>query len=1094
MTMRHSRQRKKYLLALVVALMTLLGIKKQPIEVHAQEKVTVGISAQSKPYNYYDEANELTGFEIELLEEVDQRLEAYEFTYRTTEFASLFAGLDAGTFDVITNNIGENSDRREKYLFSLYPYVVTHNVLITRPDEGEQVTLTDLAGKTMGIVAGSSQAIFMEQYNVDHPDATVNLEYIDADASTIIREVASGRYDATIYSTTYLKDVQDTFGIELVGHVIENEDAIQPPGAYALYRNDTKGQELRLAIDQVFSQMRQDGFLAELSLKYFGQDDTQLNQALMTKNDEIESMRTGEASLEPSDTNDSVVIVGTSGQTKPLNYFDDKNELVGLEVEIIQEIDRRLDDVSFSFELTEFASLFAGLDSGNFDLIANNLGESGDRRNRFLFSLYPYVVTHNVIITSEDVTDDLGIEDFAGQSFGVVPASPQSLFLEAWNEENPDSAVKIEYVDSDPSTIIRDVHNGRFDATIYATTYLYDVEETFGISLKAHPIDNEDVIRPPGSYFIYRNDDAKLRDRMDEVIAQMREDGSLAEISMKYLGQDDTQLTEAIIAKNDAIEADRTETVDEASLETVSVGISAQSKPYNYFDEDNQLTGFEIELLEELDQRLEHYTFDYSTTEFASLFAGLDAGTFDLIANNIGEKPDRREKYVFSLYPYVMTHNVLITRPDEGEAITLADLAGKTMGLVAGSSQAIFMEQYNQDNPDAQVNLEYIDADASMIIREVASGRYDATIYSTTYLTDVENTFGIDLLGHPIENEDAIQPPGAYVLYREDADSLELRQAIDGVLAEMREDGFLAAISTKYFGQDDTQLSDEIIAKNDAIEADRLKELQSSADDSLPASTSRSSDGKIFAPEVIPQIIPSILEKLPVTLLMTLVSAFIGLTLGFLIALVKIKQVPILSQVLSVFVSFMRGTPQLVQLFLAFYGFPLVVRWLNAQMGWGIDVNGIPALLYVFVALGLNEAAYNSETFRAAILSVNKIEIEAAKSIGLTNGQTMRRIILPSALIVAIPNLGNSLISLLKGTSLAFTVTVIDIMGQARIIAGSNLRFFEAYIAVAIIYWIICILIEQLVRRLERRLNVDQHLAVEHEEDELEIDSLPERP
>lgn len=224
---------------------------------------------------------------------------------------------------------------------------------------------------------------------------------------------------------------------------------------------------------------------------------------------------------------------------------------------------------------------------------------------------------------------------------------------------------------------------------------------------------------------------------------------------------------------------------------------------------------------------------------------------------------------------------------------------------------------------------------------------------------------------------------------------------------------------------------------------------------------------------------------------MTAISALIGLTLGFAIALVKIRKTPIVTQLFNVFVSFMRGTPQLVQLFLAFYGFPLVVRWLNAKMGWGIDVNGIPALLYVFVALGLNEAAYNSETFRAAILSVNKIEIEAAKSIGLTNGQTMRRIILPSALIVAIPNLGNSLISLLKGTSLAFTVTVIDIMGQARIIAGSNLRFFEAYIAVAVIYWIICIIIEQLVHRLERRMNVDQQTAVEHEEDGLELESLP---
>ena len=325
------------------------------------------------------------------------------------------------------------------------------------------------------------------------------------------------------------------------------------------------------------------------------------------------------------------------------------------------------------------------------------------------------------------------------------------------------------------------------------------------------------------------------------------------------------------------------------------------------------------------------------------------------------------------------------------------------------------------------------------------SGRFDATIYNTTYLHDVQETFGIELLAHAIEDEEVIRPPGSYFIYRQEDE--DLRNLMDEALAAMREDGTLADISHKYLNSDDTMLTEEMIAKNDTLETERLQGAQVAAE-----ATGNSSDGKIFAPEMIVKMLPTILEKLPITLLMTVVAAIIGITLGFLIAVIKINNVPVLTQIFNVFVSFMRGTPQLVQLFLAFYGFPLIVQWLNQRLGWNVDVNSIPALLYVFVAFGLNEAAYNSETFRAAILSVNPKEIEAAKSIGLTDGQTMRRIILPSALIVAIPNLGNSLISLLKGTSLAFTVTVIDIMGQARILAGANLRFFEAYIAVALFY------------------------------------------
>lgn len=775
-----------------------------------KEVITVGISAQSKPYNYYNENNELAGFEIDLLKAIEQESDDYAFEFEITEFASLFAGVDSGKFDLIANNIGENPERRDKYLFSKNPYVITHNVLITRPDAGDNLALEEMAGQSMGLVAGSLQAIFMEKYNEEHPDQAIQLEYIDTDGANIIREVASGRYDMTIYSTTYLQDVMDTFGLDLVGHPIENEDEIQPPGAYFLYNQNAESLELRNDIDQVLAQLREEGTLAAISEKHFGQDDTQLTEEMIGKNEAINQ----EVLTQLGETEAvSQVIVGTSGQTKPLNYFDDNNNLVGLEIDILEEIDRRLNEIEITYEITEFASLFAGLDSGKFDLVSNNLGENEERREKFLFSLYPYAITHNVIVTDMEQKPNLEIKDLAGKSFGVVPASPQSMFLETWNEDNPDLAVDIEYIDSDPSTIIRDVHSGRFDATIYNTTYLHDVQETFGIELLAHAIEDEEVIRPPGSYFIYRQEDEDLRNLMDEALAAMREDGTLADISHKYLSSDDTMLTE------------------------------------------------------------------------------------------------------------------------------------------------------------------------------------------------------------------------------------------------------------------------EMIAKNDTLETERLQGAQVAAE-----ATGNSSDGKIFAPEMIVKMLPTILEKLPITLLMTVVAAIIGITLGFLIAVIKINDIPVLTQIFNVFVSFMRGTPQLVQLFLAFYGFPLIVQWLNQRFEWNVDVNSIPALLYVFVAFGLNEAAYNSETFRAAILSVNPKEIEAAKSIGLTDGQTMRRIILPSALIVAIPNLGNSLISLLKGTSLAFTVTVIDIMGQARILAGANLRFFEAYIAVALFYWVFCILIEQGVRYLERKLNVaDRPLQTQDE-------------
>lgn len=239
---------------------------------------------------------------------------------------------------------------------------------------------------------------------------------------------------------------------------------------------------------------------------------------------------------------------------------------------------------------------------------------------------------------------------------------------------------------------------------------------------------------------------------------------------------------------------------------------------------------------------------------------------------------------------------------------------------------------------------------------------------------------------------------------------------------------------------------------------------------------------KIFDLSFMLSSFPRILEALPVTLELTAVSAIFGLLLGFGLAMVKINKPRILTPICTFFVSFMRGTPQLVQLFLAYYGLPLVIKAINASLGTELNVNGVPAIVYAFVAFSLNESAYFSENIRAAILSVDRKEIEAAKSVGMTGAQTMLRIVLPEAIVVAIPNLGNSIISLLKGTSLAYTVTIMDVMGAAKAVAGRNLRYFEVYIAVSLIYWACSLILEQLVRVIEKKTNILEKKVPDHVE------------
>lgn len=233
----------------------------------------------------------------------------------------------------------------------------------------------------------------------------------------------------------------------------------------------------------------------------------------------------------------------------------------------------------------------------------------------------------------------------------------------------------------------------------------------------------------------------------------------------------------------------------------------------------------------------------------------------------------------------------------------------------------------------------------------------------------------------------------------------------------------------------------------------------------------------IFDIELVFTQIPDLLEYLPKTLEITIWSLIIGLIIGLVFAIIKINKTPVLYRIVVVIVSFLRGTPLLVQLYLSYYGIPILLRYINFYNGTDYKMDGIPPIIFVIVAFALNESAYNSETIRGAIQSIDKGQKEAAQSLGMTPFQVLRRIIIPQAFVVALPTLGNSLISLLKGTSLAFVASVVEMTARGKIIAGRNYRYFEVYLSLALIYWVLTIIIEQGIKYIEKKTSIPDVVA-----------------
>ena len=227
--------------------------------------------------------------------------------------------------------------------------------------------------------------------------------------------------------------------------------------------------------------------------------------------------------------------------------------------------------------------------------------------------------------------------------------------------------------------------------------------------------------------------------------------------------------------------------------------------------------------------------------------------------------------------------------------------------------------------------------------------------------------------------------------------------------------------------------------------------------------------GKAFDLDFMISEIPEFLYYLPVTLGIAFAAGILALCIGFTVALIRYFNVPVLKKICIVYVSFARGTPCLVQLLLAYYGIPIFLKSLNAYLGTNISVNGIPATVFAITALSLNIGAFMSETLRSSLLSVDKGQFEACYSVNMTTFQALRRIVIPQAFTVAIPPLGNTFISLVKDTSLIFSISVVEMMAVAKIVGGRSFRFFEVYIVVALIYWLVCILLERVVVIAEKR-------------------------
>lgn len=212
-----------------------------------------------------------------------------------------------------------------------------------------------------------------------------------------------------------------------------------------------------------------------------------------------------------------------------------------------------------------------------------------------------------------------------------------------------------------------------------------------------------------------------------------------------------------------------------------------------------------------------------------------------------------------------------------------------------------------------------------------------------------------------------------------------------------------------------------------------------------------------------------VLTGVPVTLQITVVALLASAPLGFFMALSKSGDGKIGKKIITGYVSFIRGTPIVLQILFIYSILPTALNYLiKTVLGLDYNIFTIDPILYAYIVFILNTTAVLSEVFRSALATVSHGQLEAALSIGLTRPQAYIRIIIPQALVAALPNICNTTVNLLKSTSLAFMMTVKDITAIAKIDASFGYNYLEAYLVIFFVYILLCTVVQLGFRLVER--------------------------
>ncbi len=452
-----------------------------------------------------------------------------------------------------------------------------------------------------------------------------------------------------------------------------------------------------------------------------------------------------------------------------------------------------------------------------------------------------------------------------------------------------------------------------------------------------------------------------------------------------------------------------------AQEDVLQVGTDTNYVPFEFLDEETgEYVGFDIDLIDAIAEEV-GFEYELKPMDFAGIVPALQTEQLDIAIAGIS-MDDEKEKTVDFSMPYYDAGTGVLVRSDDDDIQDLDDLAGKTVATKQGTASYEYVT--NLDGVEDVVPFPNID----QAYMELLKGSADAVVFDSPSLEYYMNTNAegkVRMLDELLEGQTfgIAFPKGS-----------PLKIKVDEALTTLKEDGTFDELHEKWFGE----------AATEALE--------------------QSSSGLDWSFAI--KALPLLLQGAKYTILITVLGLIFGLIIGVLFGFGRLAENKLIYGLSSIYVEVVRGTPIMIQALYIYFAIPMLLNF---------DINAVVAGV---IAISINAGAYIAEIVRGGVEGVDKGQVEAGRSLGLTHMQTTYKIVWPQAFKRMIPPLGNQFIISLKDTSLLTMIGVGELTRQGTIIVASNFRSVEIYTVVGLMYLAMTLSISLILRQIEKRMDI----------------------